>query len=795
MVMVNATDMRTTSITSSVAVDGFYYSLVDQEGAFSIIMPCSGVHCEDPVPLSVGMDRDITITCTPPRTGVISGELYIVSDVGGHPGPPIALSCNGVMAPGGPDVNLSTNMVSLMSPVGTPATTNVTLQNAGSAALTVGPVSTAGMDWTMDFGPPCTGSLACTVNPGDMILLDFTFTPSMAGDIDATFTIQTNDPDENPVMIFADGFGTSAGAPEVTPSTLSVTLMAPVGMTAMSTTEFLRNDGMAPLTVGPLSSSNPDWSVELGSPCTGMTTCTLDPSELVSLVISFTPSAVGDSDAMLDITTDDSDENPVTIFADGTGTDTMSDSTLTLITPITEPVQLTTVVGSTITQPIEVSNTPATQAIMASASITSAPPFGVSPSFHNLNPDDPRTFTVSCTPQSTSTVPATLTIASSDVTTANSPLEIAFECTGTANHLSVTPAVIDLGEVRIDGMGPRVVETVELSTDGPTLQVHMIAEQVDHPKVTLGAASAPDVVMGVPTTFAISLDPGDTEGEVMTTVDVSAGPDTETVTFRADIVRAMIAPPADVDFGSVCIGDTVQPQMLRLASTGSATIALGIRPELEKGAASPFSLEWLSPDENGYPVDLLMGQEATVRVAPATQTVAGAYEDHVAWTTDMPMSPRTRVAVRYLDDAGGISPGALEFGAVPLRQTSATQLITVQNCAAAELTLARPIISMPDEFVVVGDPLPPSLAPGATATIAVAFVPGFAGVRMATLSVVTSAGDLEVTLAGTGIDDGTAVGSPASLYACDCSSGDPGSALVILLALAGVVVPRRRRRC
>src|SRR5204863_9298901 len=117
-------------------------------------------------------------------------------------------------------------------------------------------------------------------------------------------------------------------------------------------------------------------------------------------------------------------------------------------------------------------------------------------------------------------------------------------------------------------------------------------------------------------------------------------------------------------------------------------------------------------------------------------------------------------------------------------------------CGAGPLAMSRPTIDS-NEFLVVGE-LPQALAPGASATVEVAFSPLVAGPRMGTLQITTSAAPgspetLAVDLFGNGMGVDPVQSAPGSLYACDCASTDPGNASVILLALAVPLVPWRRR--
>jgi outer membrane protein assembly factor BamB len=104
----------------------------------------------------------------------------------------------------------------------------------------------------------------------------------------------------------------------------------------------------------------------------------------------------------------------------------------------------------------------------------------------------------------------------------------------------------------------------------------------------------------------------------------------------------------------------------------------------------------------------------------------------------------------------GVSPSALDFGAVPAGQTATAPLV-VQNLGDVELSLSGAAFSGPNasDFSLQTSIDGAVLKAGQSATVIVAFAPGDAGPRQAVLEITTQAPDtaaLDIPLSGTGID-------------------------------------------
>jgi hypothetical protein len=569
----------------------------------------------------------------------------------------------------------------------------------------------------------------------------------------------------------------------------SVTMSRHVNAGAVTTPMTLINMGPGDLDISSITiPGGTGWAVDsVSTPCDTLP-CTVPGNQMIAVTLRFDPSVIGPNNTTLTIQSNDPDEMTATVALNGTG----DGSTLHLITAHGSPDFIgTAMIGSSVTKTYVLEDAPGTEGMMLTASLSNTTDFSLDTTFANLNPGDMPSFTVTCTPPSSATTSSMLTFSADS--TFGSPIQFMVQCAGDTtpvDTLSATPNSIMLDEVRI-GYGARTVP-VHVSTTSPTSMM-VTAQPADAPdlaNLTTTNLSADPIVMGPGADFNVVFNPV-TEGVSTSSINLTAGGETLTIPFTANVVKVDLQEPADLDFGTICVGKPApQAQMLTLHEAGSAKIHLASKPDV--AATSAFTVERVTPTDTGYPFDLLASQSASVRVQPKMQTVAMRYEDDLAWNTDTMPATSTHLSVEFLDDKGGVTPGSVDFGSAQLRQTSETKMVTIQNCSAGTLTVSAPAFDS-KQFVLVTPP-PASLAAGETATVAMAFIPEKVGVQIGKMTIDTSSGPLVVDLAGTGLGDGVTQSARASLYACDCSTGNPASAFLIVLALTIPLIPRRRRR-
>ncbi len=126
-------------------------------------------------------------------------------------------------------------------------------------------------------------------------------------------------------------------------------------------------------------------------------------------------------------------------------------------------------------------------------------------------------------------------------------------------------------------------------------------------------------------------------------------------------------------------------------------------------------------------------------------------------------------------------PASVDFGALPVGETSGVSPLVLRNTGNAALEVQA--ISVTGPFSRTED-CPASLAPGAECTVSLRFAPLARGAASGTLSVATSAGALSSTLQGTGLLAGLELSS-TTLSFSSLAVGATSAAQSVLLSNTG----------
>ena len=202
----------------------------------------------------------------------------------------------------------------------------VTITNTGKLELVIGQIAVSD-PLALPFSIRNDNCSNKTLTQGMSCTLTVRYSPPGTGTSTDSFSIPSNDADEDPVIFNVSGTGISASAPEIT-VTDSVNpaddLQVPFGtVTEMSTSDqtiTITNDGGTNLDVGQIAAAN-----QLAAPFSvrndNCSNQTVVPAASCSLTVRFAPSSPGASNDSFDIPSNDGDENPLTIKVSGTGTE------------------------------------------------------------------------------------------------------------------------------------------------------------------------------------------------------------------------------------------------------------------------------------------------------------------------------------------------------------------------------------------------------------------------------------------------------------------------------------------
>ena len=204
-----------------------------------------------------------------------------------------------------------------------------TIQNTGTATLTIGAISFSGTG-AANFSittPP-----SATVAVGGSTTFVITFSPLTAGIKTATISIVNNDTNENPYNYNIRGTGIDLGAAQeieiignaivipdndISPSSTDWTVLGDsfIG-TPITKTYTIRNAGTTTLTIGTISFS--------GTNATEFSVTTLPSASVLggsstTFVVRFLPTAAGTRNAAISIINNDATENPYNFSIQGNG--------------------------------------------------------------------------------------------------------------------------------------------------------------------------------------------------------------------------------------------------------------------------------------------------------------------------------------------------------------------------------------------------------------------------------------------------------------------------------------------
>ncbi len=298
-----------------------------------------------------GGNANLVIKFDPSAAGTRNATVSIASDDADENPYTFAIRGTGEV---NPEIAVTGNSNAIADGSNTPASENNTLfgsldiqggnesktyviNNSGSGTLTISSVTLGGTnagDFSITTNP--TG----TVTSGGNANLVIKFDPSAAGTRNATVSIASDDADENPYTFAIRGTGetnpeidmTGDGNPivsgDTTPSSVDGTLFPTIDVDdSTSTSTFVINNPGS----GVLNITN----IQITGDNAGDFSVTVDPTGTVAagstadLGLTFDPSAAGERNATVTITTDDANEGTYTFAIRGNGYVTSLDFTMT----------------------------------------------------------------------------------------------------------------------------------------------------------------------------------------------------------------------------------------------------------------------------------------------------------------------------------------------------------------------------------------------------------------------------------------------------------------------------------
>ncbi|WP_124848090.1 S-layer family protein [Acidipila sp. EB88] len=252
--------------------------------------------------LAAGASCSVQITFTPTTAGAASGSFALSGQYNGSPAT-VPLNGTGVTAGA---LTFTPNPVTFGSvATGAQTTLPVTVQNTGGTAVTLGTPSTSS-------SYSVTSQCGSTLAPLASCLLHVTFAPTSTGSVPGLLTFPASVAGGSATDALA-GQGVAPAALVATPAALTFAGTA-VGATSAAQPVTFSNTGGVAASINPPAVSSSDYSIT-SSTCGS----SLAPGSSCAVSVAFNPSAAGDRDGSLSLTSSAEGGPASTVPLDGTG--------------------------------------------------------------------------------------------------------------------------------------------------------------------------------------------------------------------------------------------------------------------------------------------------------------------------------------------------------------------------------------------------------------------------------------------------------------------------------------------
>jgi trimeric autotransporter adhesin len=712
--------------------------------------------------LATGTTCTVIVSFTPTAAGTRSGTLTL-----SHASllTPIATALTGTGSGGAspaPVATITPTSLTLASTaIGTTsAAQNVTVSNTGSAALSISALTLSN---TADFviaGGTCSAGGSVAAASSCTVSLTFRPAAGAAGARTGSLSIVHNAPG-SPGSVNLSGTATAAAAPAAALTASLAYGSLNVGTTSTAQTATLSNTGNAPLTIGTLSTGSTEFAISGGTCAAGGTvaaagSCTVN--------LTFTPSAAGARTAMLTITHTAAGGQSSTSLS-GTGVALtpvigLSPTTLSFSQMVnTTSVAQTVTLSNTGNAPLVLGTLTLGGALAAEFLIASGTTCTAGGS---VAANASCAIKLSFTPTANGPRSASLAITHN---AAGSPSSVTLNGTGTATAqpaMSLNAATLTFGS-QVLGSASASQSVVVTNSGSATLTFSGL---------TLAGSAATDFTRGGTCSAIGTLTAGATCTVSFTFTPGAIGARSATLTLASDASNGSAvlsltgtgAPvptpsvslaPSTLAFGSQSTGVPSTVRSATLTNSGSGALNLtGIT------ATSGFGVS------HNCGSSVATGASCTLSVT-FTPTGLGAAAGSVSVASNATGSPH---AVSLSGTGVVASPvlvwvpttTAVAFGDASVGASPYTQSLTLSNQGPGSVTLQQITLagaqaadfSLGGGTCVVNAPL----AQGASCTLVLAFQPGAAGARNATLHAASSGTNPpDLALAG----NGTSLALPA----------------------------------
>ena len=319
-VNLNTTSTKTLTLTSSGTAPLTINSATPSGSGFSV----GGATF--PATLKPGQTLNLQVSFKPTVAGAATGAITLSSNASSASTTKVALSGTGA----GAHLTASASSLAFGNvPVSTTAAQTLTLTSSGTLAVTVNSATLTGTGFKMSGA-----TFPATLNPGQTMSLQVSFSPIAAGAVSGTIIIaSSSSAGSASTNLTKSGTGTS---PVLSLSSTALNYGDDAVGTPITLPVTLTSTGTAPVTVSAASLTGTGFSFS------GATfPVTLNPTIAITIQVQFDPAAVGAASGSLKFSSNSTTGSTSTVSLSGNGTAVQHRVSLSWAAPANSPVAVT----------------------------------------------------------------------------------------------------------------------------------------------------------------------------------------------------------------------------------------------------------------------------------------------------------------------------------------------------------------------------------------------------------------------------------------------------------------------
>ncbi len=662
-----------------------------------------------------------SVTFTPGAAGTRTATLSVY-DSGGASPQAVSLSGTGYSNGTGPAVTFNPTSLSFgnQNYKTKSAVMKVTLTNTGGATLDITSI-------TPSSNYSDTTTCLSTLAAGQSCTISVSFTPTVVGTDNGSVTVVDN-ASNSPQSVSLTGTGVGAQA-VLSPTTLTFGVQVD-GTTSTAQTATLTNQGNASLTITSITApANFTQTNDCESSLAAGASCAID--------VSFAPTGKGLLNGSVVVSDNSAGSPSQKVSVSGTGTQMY-------VTPSSLNFGTINIGSSSSPQTVSVTNEGTTSVSITGVSVTgtnSGDFVKTNNCGSTLGAGATCTVIVTFTPAGSGNRTATLNI--NDAGGA-SPQTVALSGTGnpsgTGPQITLNPTSLSFGSQNYKTASKS--QTVTVTSTG-TVALGITGVTTSQSDFTVTSNDCPtSLYPGSSCTFTVSFDPqsvGAISGTASVTDNAPNSP--QTVMLSGTGLGAFPSlTPATLTFSTQVVNTTSPSQTATLSNTGNASLTI-----------NSITIPSGFGQTNNCGSSLAAGANCTINVT-FTPTNSGMSNGSLVVSDNGAGNPSQKVSLSGTGTYAELSPTSLNFGTVPVGQSSTPQTVTLINVnTITSFSISSMMFtgSDPGDFSQTNN-CGKSLGAGASCTITVTFTPQATGSRTASLSIADGAGGSPQTVAVSG---------------------------------------------